>query len=179
MTGPEAAKEGLFRRGCRTVGTQADMWEYGTSKAAAFDCPSTMQMNLGSLRANQRTGDILETVRKWEDVRFRKLLTPAQKEMISDPGREFHLVDDGRGGYDLVEWRQLAVAGGLWTPVRAFVHEKDGRRVVTYWHIAGKARLVLPGALPPLEAENMKTWMTDLTEDEVRAAFSEAEIESL
>ena len=179
MTGPEAAKEGLFRRGCRTVGTQADMWEYGTSKAAAFDCPSTMQMNLGSLRANQRTGDILETVRKWEDVRFRKLLTPAQKEMIRDPGREFHLVDDGRGGYDLVEWRQLAVAGGLWTPVRAFVHEKDGRRVVTYWHIAGKARLVLPGALPPLEAENMKTWMTDLTEDEVRAAFSEAEIESL
>ena len=177
LDGEPALKEGLFRAGRRTVGTQADLWEYGTSKAAAFDCPSTMQMPLSALRANKRIDDILETTRRWEDVRARKWLTPAQKEMLKDPAREFHLLSDGKGGYDLVEWRQLDVAGGKWTAVRAFVYEKDGRRHVVYWHVADKARLVLPEGLPTLEAENMKTWDADLSEQEIVRAFGAARIE--
>ena len=94
--------------------------------------------------------------------------------MLKDPKREFHLVEDGKGGYDLVEWRQLDVAGGKWTPVRAFVHERNGRRVVTYWHVAGKAKLVLPDGLPTLEAEDMKQWETDLSERELRRIFADA-----
>ena len=179
LDGEPAKREGLFRPGRRTVGAQVDLWEYGTSKAAAFDCPSTMQMGLGGLAQHRRTGDILETMRRWEDVRRRKWLTPVQKEMLKDPAREFHLLSDGKGGYELVEWRQLDVAGGKWTPVRAFVYEKAGRRHVVYWHIADKARLVLPGGLPTLEAENMKTWETDLSEPEIVRAFAAAKIESL
>ena len=36
--------------------------------------------------------------------------------------------DDGKGGYDIVEWKQLDVAGGKWTPVRAFLYERYGGR---------------------------------------------------
>ena len=177
LDGRPAPKEGLFQRNCRTVGTQVDIWEYGTSKAAAFDCPATMQMDLDKLARHKRTGDILETVRCWEDVRRKKWLTSAQKEMLKDPAREFHLLQDGKGGYDLVEWRQLNVAGGKWTPVRAFVYEKNARRHVVYWHIADKARLVLPDGFPTLEAGDMKTWDTDLSEQEIARAFSMARIE--
>lgn len=173
--GPEQ-QEGLWNANSRTVGTQADIWEYGTSKAAAFDCPSTSQMSLHALRKHRRTGDVLETMRKWEDVRARKWLTPAQKEMLKDPKREFHLLDDGKGGYELVEWRQLAVAGGKWTAVRAFVYEHGGKRVVAYWHVADKAKLVLPNGLPTLEAENMKTWESALPENEIAAVFAAATI---
>ena len=174
--GPEPKREGLWDRKARTIGVQPDIWEYGTSKAAAFDSPATMQMKLVDLRAHRRTGDILETMRKWEDVRARRLLTPAQKELLKDTAREFHLLDDGKGGYDLVEWRQLAVAGGLSTPVRAFVYERAGKRVVAYWHVADRARLVLPDGLPVLEASDMRTWETDLAESAVADAFARARI---
>ncbi len=177
LDGPPPAQEGLFRSGRRTVGTQPDIWEYGTSKAAAFDCPATMQFSLSTLQKHRRTDDILETIRRWEDVRARKWLTPEQKELLKDPAREFHLVDDGKGGYDLVEWKQLDVAGDKWTPVRAFLYERHGKRVVAYWHIADKARLVLPNGLPTLEAENMKTLESDLSEAEIVRAFAAAKIE--
>ena len=176
--GEPAAREGTFRRNRRTIGTQADIWEYGTSKAAAFDCPSTMQMDLDKLARHRRTGDILEMIRRWEDVRLRKWLTPAQKEMLKDPSKEFHLDLNGRGEYELVEWRQLDVAGDRWSRVRAFVYERGGRRVVAYWDIADRSRLVLPDGLPALEAENMKTWETDLSEQEVVRAFRAARIEN-
>ena len=129
------------------------------------------------MKKNRRMDDLLETIRRWEDVRARRWLTPEQKELLKNPAKEFHLLLDGKGGYELVEWRQLDVAGGRWTPVRAFVHEKDGRRVVTYWHVADKARLVLPDELPVLEAENMKTWESDLSETEITRAFAAAKIE--
>ena len=184
--------------------TQPDMWEYGTSKAAAFDCPATMQMNLHRVRANGRMDDLFETVRRWEDVRARKLLTPEQKEMLKDPKREFHLYLNETNGYELVEWKQIDVAGGKGTDVRAFLFERGGKRVVAYWHVRNRARLVfaqpIDGALveralpsgngravsmkPPedcgvasLAAAGMKYFETDLTADAVRAAFASATIQ--
>ena len=61
LDGAPPKSEGLWSGNVRTVGVQPDIWEYGTSKAAAFDCPSTMQMSLGALRAHKRTADILAT----------------------------------------------------------------------------------------------------------------------
>jgi len=179
LKGPPPKNEGLWTGNSRTVGVQADIWEYGTSKAAAFDCPSTMQMSLNALKTHRRTVDILATVRRWEDVRARKWLTPAQKEMLKDPAREFHLVDDGKDGYELVEWRQLDVAGGKWTNVRAFVYERGGRRVVEYWHVNGAAELVFSRPLDgksSLAAADIKRFETSLSEDDVRAAFAAASI---
>jgi len=160
--------------GSVSIGTQADMWEYGQARAQGWDSPVTVQMRLDKLNAHPRKDDLLSVMRRWEDVRVRKLLTQEQKEMLRDPGREFHLVEDANGDYDLVEWSQLDVAGGKWTSVRAFVYERDGRRVVVYWHVADRAKLVLPDGLPTLEVENVKLWVTDLCEQEVRRAFAKA-----
>ena len=162
-----------------SIGTQPDMWEYGTSKAAAFDCPSTMQMLLAHMRANGRMDDLLETVRRWEYVREKRWLTSEQKRMLKDPDREFHLYMDADGKYELVEWRQLDVAGGRQTKIRAFLFERNGKRVVAYWHVHDRARLVFAQPLDgvsSLDAAGVKYWETTLPSASVRAAFSNATI---
>ena len=159
--------------------TQPDMWEYGTSKAAAFDCPATMQMSLHRVRANGRMDDLFETVRRWEDVRARKWLSPEQKEMLKDPKREFHLYLNETNGYELVEWKQIDVAGGKGTDVRAFLFERGGKRVVAYWHTRDRACLVFAQPLGDtafLDAAGMKYFETSLPSATVRAAFASATI---
>lgn len=164
-------------RGGPTIGSQPDMWEYGTSKAAAWDCPATIQFNLPSLKAHARTKDLLETMRRWEDIRVRKLLSDEQKKMLRNPAKEYHLEPDGQGGYELLEWKQLDVAGGKWTPVRAFLFHQKGRAVVAYWHVSGQAKLVLAGGSGTLTAGDMKFFKTDFSDEAVRAAFAHATIE--
>lgn len=170
--GPEGDKDGRPP----TVGAQPDMWEYGTSKAAAWDCPATVQAYLADIDRHPRANDLFETMRRWEDVRARNLLTARQKELLKDPKREYHLVPNATGAYDLVGWRQLPVAGGLWTDVRAFVHEANGRRVITYWHVRGKGRLVLPDGRA-LEASDMRTFESALLEDGLGELLMRATIE--
>ena len=169
----------VFGKDAKTIGTQPDMWEYGTSKAAAFDCPATMQMNLHRVRANGRMDDLFETVRRWEDVRARKWLTPEQKEMLKDPKREFHLYLNEKGEYELVEWKQLDVAGGKWTDVRAFLFERNGKRIVAYWHTYDRACLVFAQPLDgtaSLDAAGMQYFETLLSAETVHAAFASATI---
>ena len=158
-----------------TVGVQPDMWEYGTSKAASWDCPVTVMFDLARMKTHARLDDLLDVMRRWEDVRKRKWLTPAQKEMLRDPKKEFHLLPDGKDGYELVEWRQLDVAGGKSMPVRAFLCERGGKRVVVYWHISGKGAFTLPGG-ERLVAEGMKEYVTDLPAEEVEKTFAAAVI---
>lgn len=125
-----------------TVGSQPDMWEYGTSKAAAWDCPATVQCWMKDVESHPRRNDLLETMRRWEDVRARRWLTPAQKEMLKDPARQFHLYRNERGAYELHEIEMLTSedAAGL----RAFLFERDGCRVIAYWHTSGAGDFTLP-----------------------------------
>ena len=136
-------------------------------------------MKLKKLRDHKRAPDILETMRRWEDVRARKWLTPEQKELLKDPATEFHLCLNENGEYELVEWDQLDVAGGKWTDVRAFMFERGGKRVVAYWHVRDQARLdfsePLDGARS-LDCAEMKHFTTSLSAGAVRAAFANATI---
>ena len=179
LDGEPALREGLFRSGRRTVGTQVDIWEYGTSKAAAFDSPATVQIDVAGLGRHRRQGDIFEMMRRWEDVRRRKWLTSEQKEMLKDPAREFHLCLNGKGEYELLEWRQLDVAGDRWSRVRAFVFERGGKRVVAYWDVADRSVLKLARPLngvTELVAENLAHLETDASLEDVRSAFASASI---
>jgi len=54
-----------------TIGTQPDMIEYATSRAAAWDCPISLVGDLKQLEAHPRTADNLEVIKRWEDVRAR------------------------------------------------------------------------------------------------------------
>ena len=159
--------------GVPTIGTQPDMWEFGTSRAAAWDCPTTVQIHLDHAARHARIKDLMEVVRRWEDVRAKKWLTPEQKEMLKDPVREHHLYLNEAGGYELVEWKQIPVGGGRLVPgLRAFLFERGGKRVVAYWHTSGRARYVLADETgTEIEAEGLKYFKTDLSAAAAEAAF--------
>ncbi|MBR2837657.1 MAG: hypothetical protein IKE55_02635 [Kiritimatiellae bacterium] len=164
--------------GMRTIGTQPDMWEFAAAKAAAWDCAATVNMPLDRLRRHPRTDDVLETMRRWNDARRRGFVTEERKRLLRDCSREHHLLLDGNGGYELVEWEQIPVAGGKDALVRAFLYEKDARRHVVYWHIAGRSLLDLGSPHGTLHAEAMKTWSTDLPRKEVVDLFNAAKIKT-
>ena len=126
-----------------SVGTQPDMWEYGLSVAAAWNCSVSMLMSLDELRKHPRTDEMLETTRRWADLRRRGLFREEWRASLKNYSQEHHLLDDGRGGYDLVPYSRIKVGDGK-SPVRAFAFERDGARWVVYWHGSGECSLNLP-----------------------------------
>ena len=166
----------------KTIGTQPDMWEFGAAKAAAWDCAATVNMPIDRLRKHPRTGDVLETMRRWNDARRRGFVTEEWKLRLRDCGKEHHLLLDGKGGYELVEWEQIPVAGGKDKPVRAFLyekdgqHEKDGQRHVVYWHTSGRGRIDLGAPYGTLDAAEMKTWSTNLPRADIIRIFAAAKL---
>lgn len=164
----------------KSVGTQMDMWEFGTSRAAAWDAPATIQFNLEDLRKHPRQDDLLEVMRRWEDVRARNWLTPEMKERLKSSTQEHHLYVNERGEYELHEIEILP------TPERArnlrgFVFERNGRRTVAYWHTcgAGTAKLALGknGETLTLVVDKLRYLETDLSKDAVVDGFAAAEME--
>ena len=129
-------------------GTQADMFEYGTSRAAGWDCPVTIQMNLKALESHQRTGDILETMRRWEDVRAKKWLTEEQKETLRDLETEHTLLINEKGAYELAVWREVKMPAGF----RAFYIERE-KPTAAFWHESGEGTLAID-----LPAESLRTF---------------------
>lgn len=126
-----------------TVGTQMDMWEYGASVAAAWDCAISILMPASELKRHPRTDDILEMMRRWGDCRRRGLFKDEWRPRLKNYAQEHHLIVDAKGNYDLVDYSQIAVGDGQ-NPVRAFVFSKDNATWVVYWHGSGEGRLRLP-----------------------------------
>ncbi len=123
-------------------GTQADLYEYGTSRGAAWDCPATIQFtHIDKLEKHPRAADIMEVMRRWEDVRARGLLTDAQKEELKKPGVEHTLLIDGRGNYELVEVAPMETGEA---DLRAFGFERGGRACASLWHLRGSAKVFIP-----------------------------------
>lgn len=71
---------------------QPDMYEFGTSRAAAWDCPVTMMADPEAFAQNPRTEDNFQVLARWEDVRRKKLLTQAQKDALKDCAQEHILL---------------------------------------------------------------------------------------
>ena len=129
--------------GWETLGTQADLWEYGVSVATAWNCAASILMQLDALEKHPRTDDILATMRRWAEVRRNGLFREEWRAELKDHSREHHLVVDADGKYDLVRYDQI-FAGDSVRPVRAFFFEKDGFGWAVYWHCTGECRLWLP-----------------------------------
>lgn len=156
-----------------SVGTQPDMWEYATSKAAAWDSPGSIQsFSVSEYGKHPRLDDLLETMRRWEDVRRKGLLTDEWREALRDPDREFHLLAEGVG-YELVEWHQIEVEHRLDGRIRAFLYERKGKCVVVYWHVSGSGTIALPSG-EVLEASSMRECHFEKAVAEVEADFANA-----
>jgi hypothetical protein len=124
-----------------TIGTQPDMLEYATSRAAAWDCPISLDASLTEFQAHPRTPDNLEVIRRWEDVRARAWLTPRQKTALRNLQQEHLLLVDERGEFELVPYEQIEKTAGADGPARAFVFERQGSVWVVYWHTSGEGTL--------------------------------------
>ena len=179
-----------------TIGTQPDMWEFGTSRAAAWDCPMTIQMNLQSLAKHPRLDDVFEVVRRWEDVRAKHWLTQSQKDELKSATQEHHLFVNVQGEYELLPVKMLETADRR---IRGFVFTRDGETWAAYWNaFAGEGEIELalpadeirvvrePGAVAEavrqtgvgvaIPASHRRYLRTSLSEGKVESAFRSATI---
>jgi hypothetical protein len=120
------------------------MFEFGTSRAAAWDCPVTVMEKLEAFKTHPRTADILEVMRRWEDVRAKKWLTEEQKLALQDLEQEHILLINESGEYELVAYDQITGAAGGSKDISAFIFERKGERCVVFWHTSGSGKLALP-----------------------------------
>lgn len=128
--------------------TQADMYEYGTSRAAAWDCPVTL---LGAVYGqtcrfgeNPRMEDIFEVLRRWEEVRATNWLTQEQKKALQDVNQEHILLVNEQKAFELVPYDRIEGAACGDPEVSAFCFERNNENYVVYWHHTGSATMELP-----------------------------------
>lgn len=126
-----------------SIGTQPDMWEFVTSRAAAWDCPVSVQSNLQQFKDHPRTADNLEVLRRWEEVRVQNWLSDAQKLMLQDLEQEHILLLNEHNQFELQPYQQIEEVAKGNPAVRAFVFERNGDVYVVYWHTTGSGQMKL------------------------------------
>lgn len=145
--------------GTVTEGTQLDMWEFGTSRAAGWDSPTTIQVDLERYRRHPRLGDLMEVMRRWEDVRARKWLTEEQKTALKSATQEHHLFLNARGEYELYPIQMLPPYPTA-PDVRGFTFVRNGKRVIAYWNVRGEGEATVPwganGSLVTVQTGDLK-----------------------
>ncbi len=120
--------------------TQPDIIEYGTSRAAGYDCPGTLMENVALFESHKRMDDILEVVRRWEYAREHNILTEEQKKKLRVKGSEHTLLINEAGEYELCECCPLRDDENI----SAFLIEREQGFVVSVWHKTDKATILLP-----------------------------------
>ena len=142
-----------WKPGEETIGTQPDMLEFVTSRAAAWDCPISFRGRLELFSRHPRTPDNLEALRRWEEVRVSRWLTPAHREALKNLEQEHTLLLTASGGFELAPCWQIEQAGSGDDRLRAFFFEHRGASWVVYWHTAGSGRAELP-----LSGDRLRLW---------------------
>ncbi len=128
----------------KTIGTQPDMLEYVTSRAAAWDCPVSVHANTTAFSNHPRTADNLEVLRRWEEVRALCWLTEDQKKMLQNGDQEHILLLNEKKEFELVPYEQITDIAGGSNEIRAFTFSRNNEEYIVYWHISGNRKLVLP-----------------------------------
>jgi hypothetical protein len=189
---------GYWAPGKDTIGTQPDMLEYVTSRAAAWDCPIALQSDLQAMDAHPRTPDNLEVIRRWEEAREQKWLTEEQKRSLRNLAQEHILLVDQRGQFVLAPCVQIERVAQADAPGRAFLFEYQSSMWVAYWHTSGEATLQIAlqakqmtlmrelGKILPVKAAGKQTKLPlgerrfvqlhNVTRQEAIAAFQNATI---
>ena len=117
-------------------------------------------------------------MRRWEDVRARGWLTAERKAALRSPTQAHHLYVNADGDYELHEIEMLPTPARA-KDVRAFLFERNGRRVVAHWHVSGTGTLTVglgPAGEPvTVRTEGVRYLETERTREEVRLAWQLAE----
>ena len=122
---------------------RADVMEYGTSKAASYDCPGAFRGRFDRFESHPRTDDILEVLRRWEDVRENGFLTEERKLLLRDPHTEYTLIVNEAGEYEMIPVREIDMTA-VSMDITAFTFERNGKGCAAIWNNTGSCSLSLP-----------------------------------
>ena len=133
--------------------TRPDIFEFGTSRAAAWDCPATVLVYLRVINNHPRRDDICEVMRRWEDVRAKGLLSPEDKKRLQDTSQEHIMLINEQGDYELCEYEEIPLGT---RDVSAFCFERGGESYVVTWCNVGSGEITLPwGYTAPAYTEEL------------------------
>ncbi len=120
-----------------------DVYEYGMSRAIAYDCPVTMQSRgMWGMEKNPRYRDVLEALRLWNGARDAGYFTEEMKRRIREDGREYIMLLDEAGNYEMCEAEAPDIPGC--EKLFAYVFVRAGRTYASLIRMAGDAVLSLP-----------------------------------
>ncbi|MBN1420650.1 MAG: carbon-nitrogen hydrolase family protein [Planctomycetes bacterium] len=144
---------GLWPPSGSNPGLQLDEIEYLLAKSLAFDAPISIETSPGNLAAHPLTGQILEMIRTYEDLRMRRAAGDETRRMLEERGAEFALLSAaGEPRFIPVEppIRIRAASGGA--EARASLGPLDGGSVAILWTMEKRAELRIPVARETLSA---------------------------
>lgn len=136
---------------------RADVMEYGTSKAASYDCPGAFRGRFDRFENHPRTDDILEVLRRWEDVRENGFLTDERKALLRDPDTEYTLLINESGEYEMAAVREVDMTA-VSEDITAFTFTRGGKSLAVLWNNTGACTIKLPLKLSELK------FMRDISE---------------
>lgn len=119
--------------------TTPDIYEFGTSRAAAWDCPVTVAADMETCRSHPRTDDIFEILRRWEEAREKDLLSKETKEALKSTKTEHILLRNADGSYEAVPYFEVKTSSPT---LSAWVFEKD-RPYAVLWDNEGECEINL------------------------------------
>ena len=131
--------------------TQPDMYEYGTSRAAAWDCPITLTHHADQYCIGERLPDVLEVLRRWEEVRATNWLTKEQKLALQNVEQEHTLLINENKEFELVPYYKIEGAAQGNSQISAFSFTRNDESYVVFWHNVSSATLKLPLDLCEIE----------------------------
>jgi hypothetical protein len=83
-------------------------------------------------------------MKRWEDIRETNFLSDKQKEDLKNLDKEFTLLKNKEGEFELVEYTQITDAAGGDKNIRAFIFKLNNSVYVKYWHSTGGGTLSIP-----------------------------------
>lgn len=148
LTPGELGWFGIGPRNGRYDGLQFDEIEYLMCKSLAHDAPISLQTSFARLDAHPLTPDILEIVRRYEQLRLSGTVPADVRQRLAETGQDFLLLPDGlsqpASPPALVAVRPLETVAGN-SDVRSLLGAWNGGTIASLWHFVGKdGRLLLP-----------------------------------
>lgn len=148
---------GAFLPSRDSAGTQPSDIEYTVSRAAGWDSPFSITLNLtknsrfASFHLLPRRSDIFEIISNWEHVRVNGLLEEAEIEALKNPGQEHILLEYPDGPFKVAHYEQLTGSRSDPRTPHSYMFQVDGERYLVFWHPTGEGEIRLPDALSSVE----------------------------
>jgi hypothetical protein len=127
----------------KSTGIQPDMLEYAWSRAAAWDCPASLNGKLQLLLPHPRLDDNLQSIKRWEDARLSGYFTESMKEQLKILSQEHTMLIDENGNFEMQPWNQVSGFPVDSSAIRAFEFKRNGKSWIAYWNTYGNSEMLL------------------------------------